>query len=384
MRNRKFYKVLAVLLAAVLVLPVAGCGKKKNKEEAAVPAAETEEEELTGGESASYAGGAPWGTNCEGSAISLDGTTAIVSVFVHNESDPFNKKEMSSVKKKVKTALEFIEKEAKSRKVKTEFVFDKSDLEVDFPFYGESIEDFEAEDYDGYIDEINEASINQDEIRKKYKADGILYLFIIEGEGDAFASPHWIEDGEDYFNEGAYVFTQAYNEDYDAVPVGPDVIVHQILQTFGAIELEYPDATYGYTTKLCDAARNKYKDDVMLSVYDDKGNINEQKCIKKITDITAYSLGLVKTFDELKDNEVFKRMYRLSFEDCYIKNMGENDEHSADYDWVDEWDDLDSITFDDEEGIEDDLDADDETWLDMDEADWDEIEEEAEDEERTE
>lgn len=387
MRSRKVLQFLAILIATSLVLPVAGCGKKKAKAEAESNGAEVTEEEENGGEYPSYAGGAAWGENCEGSAISLDGTTAVVTVLVHEESKSFDKKNLSALKKKVAAALDFIEKSAGEYKANASFVYDKKDLEVDYPFYGESIEDFEAEDYDGIIDEINTDSIKVDDIRKKYKADGVLYLFLIDSEGDAFASPHWVEDGPDYFSEGAYIFATAYNEDYDPVPVGPNVIVNQILKTFGAIDLDYPDATYGYTTKLCDAARNKYQDDVMLSVYEKDGSIDDKKCTKKITDITAYSLGLIKDFAELSESPAFKKTYKYSFEDCYIRNCGENDEHAADYDWIDEWDEFDDIDFD-EEWDEEDWDESDDAWFDVDDADWDEIEADAdaepEDEERTE
>lgn len=329
---------------------------------------EYEEPEFTG-EYGSYQDGAEWGNNFEGSAVYLEGKTAVVTIAVSTSEEPFTEQQLKSEKEKAKTALDFLTKSAKEYKKTAEFFFDEEDLNYTYQYEGDSVSEFESDDYAGILDELIRDQINTTKIREKYQADGIAYLFILNGQGDSFAAPHFKEDDIYFTSEGAYVFTKGYNEDYEEIENGPAMYAYQLLRLFGAVELAEPDATYGYTTQLCNIVRDQYADDIMFSMLDDS-KMNTKKITKKIMDITAYSLGLTDAFKELKDNQVFTKDNVASFVDNYMKNTNDNEDTSA-YDWDEAWDEEDESVSDDEDyfydeeyedDVEDDESYDDETY----------------------
>lgn len=400
---KKFYVYL--MSVALLSAFVTGCGNKAQEtmEITAETSEETDEgeeladeEEFVGdeeefaGEYGIYADGAEWGNNYEGSAVYLDGKTAVVTITVNTEEEPWEEKEQKDIKKKVETALDFIRDGVKSYKKKAEFAFDEKDLNFEYLYDG-SAEDFEYDDYETILQEFIEENLDTKKIREKYKADGIAYVFLLNCTGDSFADSHWQEDETEYFNELAFLYRTGYDENYEEVENGPAVFAHQILRLFGAVELIEPDATYGYTSNLYNVVRENYKDDIMFTVFDTDGSVNEKKVTQKITDITAYALGLTEDFTELSDNDSFAKDYRACFTDKYMLCTN-NGEDLSDYEWDDLYDESDDEadedfidddtweedeeftddddTWDDEDWFEDDENWDDDSWSDEDDADW--------------
>ena len=369
-------RIMYLLMAGVMTITASGCGCSASDSVSGntvsgelVP--ETVEYEYDLPENyGPYSEGAKWGENVEGSAVYLDGTTAVVTIAVTADGEEFAESDLAALKDKTKTAIDFITESAASYGKTADFKFDEEDLNFEYTYTGADIEYFEQEDYDGIVEELKEGSINVDQIRDKYKADGIAYLFLINGQGDAFASPHLYEDGADYFNECAGIFKDAYNDDFDIEPTGPNVIAYELLRLFGAVELRETNADYGYTAALVNAVREKYLDDVMVVYFENDGTIEPDKITKKITDITAYCLGLTDSFEELDANPAFKKDYVAAFVDNYMKNTN-NNENTEDYDWEDAW----------EREEEEDFDSDDEEFeYEVYDEDEDEDDEESEDE----
>lgn len=361
MKKIGIWFLMIVFAATVLT----GCGKKKT-EETVVSADEVEEAEFADeeeefeGEYAAYSDGAEWGNNFEGSAVYLEGTTAVVTIAVSTAEEPWKDADLKAAKKKAKTAVDYITKAGKEYKKDVKLLFDQKDLNYEYTFDGE-IADFEYEDYDGVLTELLDGTINAKEIRKANKADGIAYLFLLNGRGESFASPHLQEDETSFFDEGAYVYASGYDEYGEEIEVGPDVYVHELLRLFGAVELTEPDPTYGYTTALCNVVRDKYSDDVMFTTLDKNKKASKDKVVNKITDITAYSVGLLDKFAELKDNAAFTKDYPCCFVDNYMKNTKDGEDTSA-YDWDDAWDGEFDESFEDEGWSEEEWSEETEEW----------------------
>ncbi len=388
-------RLLMILLTlSLMTMMLTGC-KKKEPAQSVVSGDEvteeenyddyeedTEDEEFTS-EYAAYKDGGEWGNNFEGSAVYLEGTTAVVTVAVATEKTPWEEKSLTAAKKKASTALDFISKAGKDRKKDVNFVFDKADLNYEYTYSG-NIEDFEYEDYDSVVTELLDGTIDAKKIREDNKADGIAYLFLLNGRGTCFASPHYQEDETEFFSEAAYMFATGYDDEGEEVEVGPADYAHQLLRLFGAVELMEPDATFGYTLNLFDAVEKDYKNDIMYTTLDAKGKVSDSKITNEITDITAYSVGWVDDFKELKENEAFKKDFVGCFVDNYMKNTKDGEDVS-DYEsdgyeeGIDSLDtDMDSISDDDftdaegdEEWTEEDENWEDESWDEEgEEGDW--------------
>lgn len=341
------------MLAASMVVSLAACGKKTaaGADGAPADASELVEYEIPefDTEYAAYSDGAEWGNNFEGSAVYLDGKTAIVTVAVATESEPFSESELATMKKNAKTALDFISDEAKQYGKKAEFFFDEADLNYTYKYDSDAVEDFESEDYDGVIEYLLSNEIDANAIREKYSADGIAYLFLLNGTGDSFASAHWQEDETYFFSEGAYVYKIGYDDEYEEAVTGPNVYAYQLLQLFGAIPLDYPDATYGYTGALCAAVEENYSDDIMYSMFEEDGSLDADKVTKTISPVTAYAVGLADSFDELADNKSFTKKYVCCFTDEYLANTKDGSDSSA-YEYQEIYDeDLDDEELDEED-----------------------------------
>jgi hypothetical protein len=95
------------------------------------------------------------------------------------------------------------------------------------------------------------------------------------------------------------------------------------------VELDYPDATYGYTASLMSSVLDMYNNDIMLGYYQEDGSIAPDEVTKEITDITAYCIGLVDDFEELSANPEFKREYKCTLEDNYFENTNNGEDTSA-------------------------------------------------------
>ena len=337
-------RALILLLAAAMAFTAAACAKKapqnsadNSGEEEPASVEETsegsdEESEIPDSEYGLISEGAKWGYNIEGSAVYLEGKTVIVTVAVDSEDNRFAPGEVDTMKKNTRTALDFITQQASEYGKTAEFVFDEEGLDLTYD-YDDDVEEFEYDDYDSILEELISEKLDTQAILSKYSADGIAYLFYLNGTGDSFASPHWYEDEEYYFNEGAYVFKTSYDDSYDEVITGPNVYAYELLQLFGALPLDYPDAYSGYTATLLEAVLENYNNDVMLGYLEADGTMNEEEVTREITEITAYTLGLVDSFDELETETAFTKTYKASFVDNYDANTNGGADTSA-YEYV--------------------------------------------------
>lgn len=315
------------MMCIVLVLSLAACKRKADVDdemddefEYDIPDFDTEY--------GAYSQGAEWGNNYEGSAVYLDGKTAIVTVAVTSKGEEFKSKDIEKMKQNLKTSLDYISETAKKYGKNAEFVFDNKDLNVEYFDFEGDLEEFEGEDYDGILEQLQEEKIDTAAIRKKYSVDGIAYVFLLNATGDCFAAPHWLEDEVYFFSEGAYIFKDTYDENYDEAPAGPNVYLYNLLQLFGAVPLDFPDATYGYTATLYEQVEEEAYNDIMFSFVQEDGTINPTKITKEITDITAYRIGLTDSFEGLESYPTFEREYPCTITDNFMINTNEGNDMS--------------------------------------------------------
>lgn len=356
MKKRILTVMMASLLIVSMVIPLTGCGKKKLADKADATAEGSEdageagdgleyeveviEDETFDTPYGAYSDGAEWGNNFEGSAVYLNGTTAVVSIYVNSyDEDEFSSKRKSFMKKSAKTALDFISSEAAKYGADAKFIFDESDLNYDTSYDDDDITYLESGDYDAILNDLIDSEvINPNALREKYKADGIVYLYLLNGTGDSFASVHYQEDDYAFFNEGAYVYLVGYDGLENEITNGPAVYANEILKLFGAVPLQYSDPSFGYTTDMCQYVRSTYPNDIMFSYLEYDGFIERDDIsTKEISPITAYTTGLVDDISELKDYPSFKQPYKSCYFDSYMDNTKDGEDLSE-YEWLEEWD----------------------------------------------
>ena len=150
---KRFYVYLLTMALAATVFT--GCGKK-NEESVEVSDNMVDESEDFDDEEdfdleeydsdyGAYGDGAEWGNNYEGSAVYVDGTTAVVTIAVNATDAAWDETSLKAEKEKVKTALDFISTSVKDYQKTAEFAFDKDDLNYEYA-YEEVVDDFETED----------------------------------------------------------------------------------------------------------------------------------------------------------------------------------------------------------------------------------------------
>lgn len=311
--------------------------------------------------------GSEWGNNWEGSATFLKNTNVIVTIAVDTMDQPFVKSDLEAMRQRGQAAVDFIVDQGKQYGADVKLIYNKDDINFSYQYDGDDISGFEFEDYDYIMEQLCRNTIDTEKIRKNYKAEGIAFLFLLNGTGDNFASTHLMEDDTAYFYEGAFVFLRGYDYYGDEIECGPAAYAHQLLRLFGAVELEIPDASNGYTTALCNVVHEKYLDDIMYTSLDKTGQMALDRIDKVISPITAYAVDFTESFEELSANPSFTKTYIASFTDMYMENTKDNSDTSA-YEWNPDWDEDEYYSELVEESFDDDdyWDDDDESWDDSD------------------
>lgn len=215
-----------------------------------------------------------------GSAVTLKENTYILCVFV-SEKDESSIKKFSEIKNNIRSACEWIQKEAYKYNVTTKFsVGIKSNNGA--PYLMEHIGTFDKEP--NSISEILRIIGYNDPIdfykwcRTEKKASNILVLAICNKIGRSYACPMFKQDHLTNFVEGAFLLNTSYCD----VP-SPSSIAHEILHCFGAIDLY--EEQIG-TAKYKEALR-LYPNSIMMRTTTDNSFSNLE-----IDELTAWFVGL--------------------------------------------------------------------------------------------
>ena len=283
----------AVLTAgAVCGMPLQAAGKGSAKQ-TPVPTATVSEEPSATPEPGEL--GNPRSSYKLGSAKNLEGKNLIYSLFVDTPDAKWTDRDKKKALKNLEIAKEYIETEAKSYHKKVDLVVDFEENEdltgsarINFSLKdGEDYEEALDEEIAAWLDE----QIDYEALTKEYKAKGIATIVFVNHKGSTYAICY---DGVDNPQESLVMFAGEV----------PAVYAHEILHLFGAHDL-YEDAEY--TEEVCEYVKKAYPGEIMYTVKDENGRLNNSEIQNELSPITAYHLGWVNYIEEI---DVFPQLKR--------------------------------------------------------------------------
>lgn len=283
----------AVLTAgAVGMMPMQADGKS-SVQQTPVPTAAVSEQEAATPEPGEL--GNPRSSYKLGSARSLEGKNLIYSLFVDTPDAKWTQRDKKNALKELEIAKEYIEAEAKSYHKKVDLVVD---FEENEDLTGNARINFslkDGEDYEEVLDEEIagwlEDQVDYEALVKEYKAKGIAMIVFVNHKGSTYAICY---DGVDNPKESLVMFAEEV----------PAVYAHEILHLFGAHDL-YEEAEY--TEEVCEYVKKAYPDEIMYTVRDQNGRLNNSEIQNELSPITAYHLGWVSYIEEI---DVFPQLRR--------------------------------------------------------------------------
>ncbi len=284
----------AVLTAgAVCGVPLLANGKSSAGSEKQPQAVAVSEEPLATPEPGEL--GNPRSSYKLGSAKSLEGKNLIYSLFVDTPDAKWTDRDKKKALQNLEIAKEYIETEAKSYRKKVDLVVD---FEENEDLTGSARINFslkDGEDYEEALDEEIAAwfdeQIDYEALCKEYKAKGIATIVFVNHKGSTYAICY---DGIDNPKESLVMFAGEV----------PAVYAHEILHLFGAHDL-YEDAEY--TEEVCEYVKKAYPDEIMYTVTDKNGRLNDSEIQNELSPITAYHLGWANYIEEI---DVFPQLKR--------------------------------------------------------------------------
>ena len=230
-----------------------------------------------------------------GSAGQIDKTTIIVSIFTSDANNKWiydgeDKKTIYNTLDDLKISTNYLTKQIKMYNKKATFIYDwtdYSDLRYDTAFE-ETLVRNDGTMYDVQKDYIVN-NIDSDGLKKKYKADNIIYMFFFNtdytNQINSWTLGH--SNGEKFDLEFINIFIK-YDDKYI---MAPSSYAHEIMHCFGAHDLYYSNSfiTADYVN-YCKAVNCE---DIMYRVTADK------EIAFDFTELDAYYLGLIDYIPEV-------------------------------------------------------------------------------------
>ena len=238
-----------------------------------------------------------FGENKEGSAISIQGTTGIVTFYATDEVTTWNKTDIIETQTRLSIACDYLKEQTANYGWSSEFIINKSDL-MYYESFSTTLSNLTPNEIYDEIENWINTDANSEYLISKYNLDNIVYLVVLNAPGISYATPHYVEDEEQNYYECVflYLFDENTPDKYET----PAAFAHEILHLFGAIDL-YDGNNNTISDELIDYIEENYRNDIMYTTFE-KGYISNQNLItNEITDITAYELGLIEYIDEIED-----------------------------------------------------------------------------------
>ena len=240
-----------------------------------------------------------------GSSGKLEGTIAVVSIFMNDARTSWNFEKQEDVDMygyvyyDLKIACEWLTKACRGYGRKVKFVWDWTEHEE--LFYSGSLSiDIAAEpaDIDEKIQSFIRRNIDGEGIKRAFGANGIIYMVYVNTPSSNSKTGFAFMWARDYprNEEGCFMLMQC-----DGWVVAPACFAHEMLHTFGAPDLYYA-GMYGITQEYVDYVESMGLNDIMRTNSDlSTGEYVYDKVSNEITDITAYYVGLTNYSETVEE-----------------------------------------------------------------------------------
>lgn len=283
-------KIAAVCVAAAVLL-ITGCSPDRM---GGNPAQDVSDSDSDTGSNDEYV--SPY-DGAQGSAGSLEGCTVLVSIYADDagtswdESSDEDGEMIYDALDNLRISTGYLTEQAARYGASTAFVWDW-ELNPDLyyrAYFDESLVTEYGDMYNVQKDWI-ENNIDTRELRNKYRADNVIYLFFFNTDFSNQVNPWYLgySCSSDYYIE----FCNIYVRFDDIFVTKPGTYAHEMMHCFGAHDLYY--ANEFIPPAYVDHLNKNFSSDIMYTVYDSKEITND------FTDLDAYYVGLIDSCDEVE------------------------------------------------------------------------------------
>jgi hypothetical protein len=233
-----------------------------------------------------------------GSAGELEGNTLIISVFANDVNYKWDlasetdQSSMENIDSYLGIAADFLSETAFSYGKKATFTYDfiKNKKLCYYAYFDIDAAQSDSWDAEIAMNTFIDENIDADYLRKKYKADNIIYFMFLntDDKSDGYAcTRNWYE-GMEY----PYEIVFMYNVDTEHINC-PAVYAHEMLHAFGALDLYYEDAEYGISSEFLNYISENVPNDIMYYCSDpETGEYLYDSIPSVVSEVDAYYVGL--------------------------------------------------------------------------------------------
>ena len=270
----------------------------ETEEDEEAPEAETVEDEPEEEYLEGYMTEKEWKERHTGSASYIWEPTVIISIFVDEEEDLWTEEEKQQMLSTCRIAYDFVAQTMDEEyDTETKLIYDwEEDPELAYSIrVFEEIPAYVTTKQEHYMDGLELEWVNQvpyHELCQKYNTSSVAFLYMIPHEGCSYSSMHFVEDGDQIWNEGCLLYLQdMYSPTYEYET--PTVFAHELLHLFGAED--YYDSAEVFSKETYETLADVCADDIMLRTFTKINGVYTtfpDEVYGEITPVTAYLLGI--------------------------------------------------------------------------------------------
>lgn len=259
----------------------------------------------------SFSGRAEAELRPQGSVNLLDGRTFLVTVFLNDTDAQWTREDKAYVRSAMRIAEEYLTNQAARYGADTELFFDELFVDVTFEGLIKAAEG-ETEDFADTLRALLHKELSIDELTKKYETDSYGFVFLLPAVGGAYALPYE-EECKVGYEELCVIYL--YDDQCKGQRQPAPVFAHEILHTFGAIDLYQACPSDGVTEELVEYITEYYPTELMITVYEEDASTSETGVSQMLSDVTLYSIGLIEEPDVVRQFPLLYREDVASFHD---------------------------------------------------------------------
>lgn len=240
-----------------------------------------------------------------GTAGYIKDKTLIISIFTDDMNSKWNEQNQEDINMKNQTlqylitACQWISEQVKAYNCQSQFIYDwKTNPDLLYQtHFDEELVRYDISQYDNQCQYIKN-TINSDELKKKYQAENVIYIFFFNTDYSNEVNPWSLK-----YESTNHVDIEIINmfAKFDAIMAPPATYAHELLHCFGAYDYYYENSCIPQT--YVDYQLKSHSNDIMYIVNDENFITNE------FSALDAYYIGLIDQCDEVDQWNLGKSDY---------------------------------------------------------------------------
>ena len=238
-----------------------------------------------------------------GTADTLNGTTLILPVLASDPNTSWNlqriqdQQTLEDVRNYLGIACSWLSTQSRKWGYQTDFIYDwtsqsgllhKGTFHTDLVNYNDNM--------DASVWSYINQNVDTEALMQKYHADNVIYMLLVNTDSDnnvTSCTRNWYA-GMEYPYEVCYMYLHC-----DGYEESPAAYAHEILHTFGAVDLYTADPEFHITDHFInDYVKKEDANDIMYTCYNEATGDSEYNLISnELTPLDAYYIGWTDVSD---------------------------------------------------------------------------------------